>query len=360
MSEVSNRTSYVSDEVSLKIQGVSFVASIMVVMIHSQAFLKVANFPELYKSILEFIFQDLTAWAVPWFFTLSGFFFFQRISSKQKDNLWTTSFWRQFYLSKLRSLVCPYVVWTIICTLLLLPITIGANYVNGRELFDLPVRQGSVIEFVVDVFGVTNLNGPQFAGHLWFLRSLIILFFIAPLLTCFVQLNLMLKTLLLSFLFGLHLYNYPYVICVFWFLLGDVLLSGLFKCRFTTIQKFVFLMGCLGCLVGAFWTKNVWGIAQCLKISGVVLGIAFMVGVVNLGRDYDFIKPTFFYYCSHLIFTTWTMFGLLFSNRTSIEWSCCVTIITVMVGIVGPFVLYKCFFQRWRFPWMNILSGGRG
>ncbi len=358
MANALSKTIYVSEETSQKIQKVSFVAFVMVVMIHSQVFGLIDNFPRLHKLILGVVFQELTAWAVPWFFALSGFFFFQRISSKKKDDLWTCSFWRQFYLSKLKSLVCPYIVWTIICTLFLLPITIGANYINGRELFDLPIRHGSALEFIVDVFGVVSLKGPQFAGHLWFLRSLILLFLSAPLLACFARLNLILKWLILFLLLGFHLYNIPWVISAFWFLLGGIVFPLLLNHNFTVTQKSVCIIGWLGCLIGGALFGEGCKLAVILKLNGIVFGIFSFIGIINSKRDYNFIKPTFFYYCNHLLFTTWTMYGLLFLNHTSFFWGGGATIITTIIGVIGPILLHNLL-CRWKFPWMNILSGGR-
>lgn len=73
-----NKITYLSSESSLLIRKVSFVAFVMVVLIHSQVFALIDNLPTPYKNVQVFLFQNLTAWAVPYFFS---FFFIWIVSS---------------------------------------------------------------------------------------------------------------------------------------------------------------------------------------------------------------------------------------------------------------------------------------
>ena len=163
-----------NESVSKGLRAVSFIAFICVVMIHSKAMpMSLAESSFVYKCL----FQNLTAWAVPWFFFLSGYFVnrdFERIASF--DALVA------FLMKKCRTLVVPYILWTVILALFALPLILLANLRAGRMLlFNTPFEGGgSIVRSFAGFFGIDRFNGPAMAGHLWFLRTLIIIMAISP------------------------------------------------------------------------------------------------------------------------------------------------------------------------------------
>ena len=168
---------YIESDKSFLIRKVSFIAFVMVVLIHSQVFALIDNIPTQYKNVQSFLFRDLTAWAVPYFFSASGFFFSKRIFSVSKGMVNPRDFWRKFLIGKMKSLLVPYILWATICTIMSLPIVIGTNYFSGRSIFANILYKNDLL---IDILGVFSWKGPQFAGHLWFLRTLMILFLISP------------------------------------------------------------------------------------------------------------------------------------------------------------------------------------
>lgn len=153
----------------------SFLAMLSVMFIHSSA-AGTDNYTFFENAILHFFGTSLTSWAVPFFFCVSGYFFWYR---KVVD-------WKEMFKKKFRTLLVPYLIWALIGTLLALPLVIFNNYVSGRVLLERTVfESGSVIRGIVECFG---LDGhPRGNVPLWYVRSLISIFILAPVLVLVIR-----------------------------------------------------------------------------------------------------------------------------------------------------------------------------
>lgn len=142
----------ISKELSEKIKVGSFIATIMVVYRHSmthEAFFSGWNeTPSYYKTIASGI-TNLTGIAVPFFFLVSGFFFF-RYSYYEK------SLYINMIKKKARTLFIPFIFWNLVS---IIPMYIGHKIPNNQPWF---------IYFI-------NLLYSDFNPPLWYIRNLMIM-----------------------------------------------------------------------------------------------------------------------------------------------------------------------------------------
>lgn len=146
--------------ISDKIKVVSFIATIFVVYRHSLNFL--AFFGTWkgmgYSAWVQNGFMTLTQIAVPYFFLISGFFFFKRsyyegfLCGHIEDSSWL----KMLYV-KFRTLFIPFIFWNVV-GLLVLVIT----------------KQ----EYKLDIISFLN---SDWYGPLWYVRDLMTLMFVVPL-----------------------------------------------------------------------------------------------------------------------------------------------------------------------------------
>lgn len=353
------KTLYVTREISCQIQRVSFVAFIMVVAIHSQVFNLVETSADIDCFFQRFIFRDLTAWAVPYFFVVAGFFFSKRLQREMVDDRLSLNFWRMFYRTKIKTLFFSYVLWTIICTLLIAPIILGANYMSSRSLgMNILYTQDGI----ADIFGLYSWAGPKNAGHLWFLRTLIILFLISPFFYRFFQFKYFIQGGILVFIYILSLFNLPLIWPLFWFLFGGAFFSSILMMKDRIKWYFSgggWIVFTLGYMVLSLMCPYLKLFLSVLKVASIFCAILFWARVMTLFEGVvTFVRPTFFYYCVHIIFTTYLTYGFIFLNRASSMWEWFFSIMTLLGGVLGSVGLHKVM-HRWTPSLLSILDGGR-
>jgi len=139
--------------------------------------------------------------AVPTFFLISGYLFYKRLEK------WDWAVWKEKMKSRWRTLIVPYFIWCLLYVLwnpyIIIPIKkIGAFFVKGKPLH-------SIIDYwdTVDIdwlhvlwdsheWGGTNLNWlGQYVAHntspelvpFWFMRDLIVVVLLSPLIYWFVK-----------------------------------------------------------------------------------------------------------------------------------------------------------------------------
>ena len=121
-----------------------YIAALLVVCIHTYPFIDIS------ETFNTYWMHIVCRMAVPFFFTVSGFFFFKKWSENEEDNLVAL---KEF----IKRLLRIYGIWTIIY----LPLTI-VNYISAGAPWY------SVIGWLRDLI----LNGSYY--HLWFFPALII------------------------------------------------------------------------------------------------------------------------------------------------------------------------------------------
>lgn len=151
-----------------KITAISFISIVLVVMIHSY-YNEGENYP-LTRSLQVFSGTNgLASVAVPMFFTISGFLFFNGVK-RIKD-----CFEKQ--KKRVRTVLLPYLIWNVVFVLwytVLENIPAISDFINSNIYGTL--KDLSFLETI----GYLYINPSAF--HLWFLRNLIIFIILSPIL----------------------------------------------------------------------------------------------------------------------------------------------------------------------------------
>lgn len=161
---------------SLKVSRLSCGAMLAVMLIHSSDIVVGVDVVTWETVLLHFVGSSLTSWAVPYFFVVSGFFFW-----KSRD-IWSNGLvaWKMTLRKKARTLLVPYLFWCIIGAVCVLPLIVWSNHVAGRGLFERTfIQSGTIWGSIVDCFGLDVT--PRGNVPLWYVRALLSIFILSPL-----------------------------------------------------------------------------------------------------------------------------------------------------------------------------------
>ena len=149
-------------DVSNKLASMSLLGAIFVVFIHIWTPTPPGSFAWWLYSL-----TSMRKMAVPLFFLISGFLLAGHVS----DEDW----WKQENSKRVKSLLIPYVLWSVLWMLFLVFRQLLGNYVQGHPLLD------GVLLIVTDhrFLGLDLFSHPQMVP-LWYVRALIILVFFSP------------------------------------------------------------------------------------------------------------------------------------------------------------------------------------
>ena len=265
-------TSYSSD----KIRVVSFISIVLVLYIHCGFHETAGEIAGMTGNILlqDAISSKIARTAVPMFFMISGMLFFRNITCM--NDVWHKM------KKRARTLLVPYLIAALFlpavyALMSFLPWT--ARFVNssdGGSVFSLPLPD-MLMSLYVAVPGSAESSG----FHLWFLRDLIIIVVLSPVL--YEIRKRIGGGILLIILFALSFMpiKLPVVTSAFWFIAGDVFLLHL-----STRHKWVWLaVYVVLCIAEVLFHSVVW--------EWIGIPIIF-VGVAALWNLYDMIAgPTF-------------------------------------------------------------------
>lgn len=166
----------ISKNVSSQIQALNALCTLMVVALHSysrQGYV-IGSTPYL---IQELFIGGVCNIAVPTFFITSGLLFFKDIENPFNK-------YYQKLQSRFKTIIIPYLSYSLLAlcsTIFLQSITRSNTFLNGDTSDDFV--------FSIHSFFVAWILDPQVgkAGHLWFLRDLIVLFLLSPLIFWFIH-----------------------------------------------------------------------------------------------------------------------------------------------------------------------------
>ncbi len=163
-------------KISEKACVLSVLAMVSIVLIHSTTVLTVAE-PAFWNTFCQYLItRSFTYWSVPFFFCMSGYWF-SKSAYVMNSGESIGSFWKK----KTITLLIPFFLWCIIGCACVTPLVVANNFFTGRDLFLRTVFEGSFwAEGIVSLFGLKDIC-PIGNGPLWYVRSLILLFILAPL-----------------------------------------------------------------------------------------------------------------------------------------------------------------------------------
>ena len=154
-----------TQEVSCKIANMSLLCAIFVVMIHCASPMKDGS---LSWYLSKLIFNGVTCVAVPFFFLASGYFLG---THKIEDGEYLSELRK-----RLRSLVLPLYFWNAAFWIFNIVLIVGTNFFYGEEL------SRNLEPIISRVFDLTGLGLKLNLGPLWYVRTLLILVIVSPLL----------------------------------------------------------------------------------------------------------------------------------------------------------------------------------
>ena len=156
------KSNVVPDSVSGKFANIGLVCACLVVLIHSPRGAMIGSAQWWWSALVQ---DGICQMAVPFFFLASGFF----LAGHMDEDGW----WKRESVKRIRTLLVPFLVWNA------LHLTCGfaIRLCSGTP----PVTVRSWVRFLGTVFGGCLLPSVP-VGALWFIRSLMVLVLVAPIL----------------------------------------------------------------------------------------------------------------------------------------------------------------------------------
>lgn len=228
-------TQYLSE----KIRIISFISIILVLYIHSDFH----DYPhEIFGMpfnhyLQDFISQMIGRCAVPLFFAISGFLFFLHT----KDGFYSILLKIK---KRIRTILIPFIIASLVFPSFFLVVSFfpqSVKFINNDILSYLEGK--GTIEVIKTLF-IDSGTGQPLAFHLWFLRDLIGIVAISPLLYGLKKLLPTGILSLLSFLVACPFPQISFLNSVFWFIFGSEYLARLNKIN-QIIIPVIFLLCCI-------------------------------------------------------------------------------------------------------------------
>ncbi len=208
-------------------------------------------------AFLRYLISDVFALvAVPLFFAISGYLFFINFKSG-------LLFYLKKYRSRFRTLVVPYTLWNLIVIVFYLvaqtsPLT--AQYFNGEHPYVINLRGWEYLEVF---WGYGEFEYP-IAFQFWFIRDLIILVLLSPLLYLFLK-------------------KIPYIFLSFW---GLLWIFGLFEPNILHTNFFSIFFFCLG----AYLALYKYNFALTDRYAKELIYLYIVLILINLYFQFDILE----------------------------------------------------------------------
>lgn len=159
---------------SRKLKVLSFVAALAVVCIHSATMSRDGVYPSWARFLQNFISVSVPCWAVPFFFTVSGFLCANSRYFRGEEG------YLDFLRRKGRSLGIPFVVFLLLGSIAGASVCSITNLVAHRPLLSGTFLDAPTVwEVLNQLIGITK-SDPLNNGPMWYVRILLLLFVIAP------------------------------------------------------------------------------------------------------------------------------------------------------------------------------------
>ncbi len=270
--------SAITSESSIRLRLLNFPLIIGVVYIHAYSatieHAGVSLGPEHLDYFTDFvrtlISQGLARIAVPLFFLMSGYFFFL-------DFTWSLRGFGQKLATRVKSLLLPYLFWTISVVVIRF---LGQSLPAVKSYFDGDgglLANLSAYDLVNAVLGLTR--APE-AYHFWFIRDLMLLMLLSPLILILLRYVALpyLSVVFLVWITAIWPIYVPDVVGVLFFSLGSYLaLQGKSLFIFDRYGKWFVLVYIPVLLADVIWYDAPFNV--CLHRCGIVIGlVAILIG----------------------------------------------------------------------------------
>lgn len=167
----------ITPRLSRKMSALYFFAIIWVAVIHCAT---VSETSAVWNIFLQRVLTEgFAGWAVPFFFISSGFWLGRSAASVWGAEVF--SWWLGVLRKKSRTLLIPYILWSIIGCCVIMPLVCGNNLLmhRGNVFIRTPFENSSFWDVVNAIFGIWGC-APWGEGVLWFVRVLFLFIFTIP------------------------------------------------------------------------------------------------------------------------------------------------------------------------------------
>lgn len=171
-----DRKPVISADLSRKLTAVSFFTACFVVINHTYIHQHIDSAATVW--IMTYFSKIMSLFAVSLFFTISGY-----LVAKKTDCGQTVGWYPTILKKRMRTLGIPYLAWCSIYALTYLPFTLLGNHLAGRNLLHNTYLHEPLLSVVnIGCLYGLDLWGLPVAGTMWYVRNLIFLFLVLPIL----------------------------------------------------------------------------------------------------------------------------------------------------------------------------------
>ena len=287
-----------SETLSKTISFLRFPMIVGIVFIHAQnqslyeaAGGDVSDVP-VYLFVQNFFSQGVCSMCVPLFFMISGYLFFVK-----------TEWSKETYLKKLRrrvsTLLVPYLVYIMLALIIfgVLQYIMPTLISEGKT----PIADYGVYEYA-EAFWMYNGESIPFVGPLWFIRDLMVLCLLTPMIYVLVKYG---KSWVLAIIVILYFCRIPYMGDLLFFSVGAYFaLNDLDFGEICSKYKFIWFVYPIILVVDTL--EKCWFFSDCLHKVAIILGVISFVGLAwHYVKNHGNVIPaylsasTFFVYAAH-------------------------------------------------------------
>lgn len=273
---------------------------------------------EEFSTTIQILFSNiLSAIAVPTFYLISGYFFFYR----------TAQFTKNIYLEKLKkrihTLLIPYILWNVLYIFIIILMKIAAYFVKGKPLSNIIVffEDNNWLHMFWDckIWGTNKVNwlgyltpstGPILIP-MWFIRDLIVLVLITPIIYFFIR-KFKLWTIIvlgICYITGIwpNIHGFS-ITAVFFFSIGAYF--SLYKRNMVNdlrlFRKHVFILYPLLTILMIYFNSDFTTIGAYIYPFYIIIGVATIINMTTLLEEKGKLTTnsklsdtTFFIYAFH-------------------------------------------------------------
>lgn len=331
---------------SYKIRNLSFVSTILVVILHAYNFeLNESN--NIYDFIQSFISHGIATIAVPIFFMISGFLFFYKFEP-------SISNWIRKYKSRFKSLFIPYIVW---CTSWMIILYLIQLLPMGKSLFSNMVLS----EFSPQEIFKYTYRYP-IAFQLWYISALIECVIISPVIYYVIKKVRYISGPILISLWFFNILDYPTALFSIgcWIALNNVNLNSNVKKSTCIIITILFIVVTLLKAYLSYFEFTYLDLLGNLVILLGVISIWFIYDHYYFKNEstFNITKYAIFIYFFHepLQSVIIRVFLKLFSNM---ELKNMITYLLSPILTIFICIIVGIFMDRYMNRFYKVLTGGR-
>lgn len=310
--------------------------------------------------IMHLIINVLCGVAVPAFFFMSGMLFF-------RENELSLSLYKKKILSRLKTLLIPYLLWNLICIFI---IWILQSIIPGFQLLlHKPITQLSITDFLLlfwDISKVTHLPDDQIGplvGQFWFLQCLMLLVLLSP----FIYIGIKKLNLIFPLIFGIIYvgFSFPTFPSINWQAFFYFILGSWFSINSISVSKTFKKLNIISCILFIFGCALSFFMYDIIIINNILILIfSFNIASFLISKGFSLPKlltsASFFIFCFHRFLTAiMTNIAKLKILPTQTELQATTYFILGTLLVILFCVFFYWFMSYYMPKSTNILIGGR-